>query len=151
MTQQRRFALHRAEPPRVYWGTNQGRYGYYCKECHRVIPNFEEVLIEEFLHQEGDRMRWLKIIEVYECGGDQLPDVEHAITQLDEDSSANSREHPAMLRAKQEARYDLRDETPGTAGTGPGAAERWCPHRHRRMTWVSPAKLRDGLRRGNPR
>lgn len=101
-----------------------------------MISSFEDLLIAEFLHQKGQWMRWLKIIDVYGGGGDQLPDVEHAITQLDEDGSANSREHRVMMRAKQETRYDLRDGTPGTARTGPGAVERWCPHRQRRMTWA---------------
>lgn len=74
-----------------------------------MISNLEDVLIEEFLHQEGDWMRGSKIIELGEVGGDQLPDVEHAVTQLDEDRSASSREDRAMLRAK-EALCDLRDE-----------------------------------------
>lgn len=93
----------------MYRGTTEGRHGYYCKACHHVISDFEDVLIEEFLHQEGGWMRWSKISEV------------------DEDRSASSREDRAMLRAKEtlrDLRVELREQpgrvvSGGTVGSSP--------------------------------
>lgn len=114
---------HKGSTPRMYRGTTQGRHGYYCKECHQVISNFEDVLVEEFLHQKGDWMRWSQITEVYEGGGDELPDVEHAISQLDDEiRTASSREDRERLRAKQEGLYDLRDDLREQPGQ---VVERW--------------------------
>lgn len=111
------------EPPRMWRGTTQGREGYSCPKCSQTISNFEDILIEEFLRQKGDWMRWSKVEEVYESGAQILPDIEHRLSELDElIRAAVDRKERTRLRHEQDALLDLRDEKRSEPGK---VVERW--------------------------
>lgn len=72
------------EPVRMWRGTAQGRHGYYCPECHQMLTNFEDVVVEEFLYQKGEHVRWSVVREVREGGSERLPEIEYRIREVAE-------------------------------------------------------------------
>lgn len=98
---------------RMHRGTNAGREGYHCPECHQAITNFESVVVDEFLRQKGERVRWSVMAEVHEGGAAVLPEIEHRLTELgaalqatDDDGEADrlTAEIANLRRMRREAR-----------------------------------------------
>lgn len=99
------------EPVRMWRGTIQGRDGYYCPECHHAISNFEHVVVEEFLRQKGERVRWTVVTDVYEGGAASIPEITARLDQLDRDiRETRDREQRRLLQDEQARLLDLRDE-----------------------------------------
>ncbi len=67
---------------RMHRGTVQGRPAYYCPVCYQAISSFEHVVVEEFLRQKGERVRWSVVEEVHEGGTALLPEIEHRMAEL---------------------------------------------------------------------
>jgi site-specific DNA recombinase len=67
---------------RMHRGTVQGRQGYYCPTCYMALSNFEGVLVDEFLRQKGEHVRWSVVEEVHEGGAALLPEIEHRMAEL---------------------------------------------------------------------
>lgn len=67
---------------RMHRGTRQGREGYACPVCYQVITNFESVVVDEFLRQKGERVRWSVVEEVHEGGAALLPEIENRLAEL---------------------------------------------------------------------
>lgn len=104
-------AEHGDKAPRMWRGTVQGRASYYCRECHAVISNFEEVVIEEFLRQKGERTRWSVVEETHEGGAALLPEIEQRLNELDKAiRDAAGRDERLRLQLQQSNLLDLRDE-----------------------------------------
>ncbi|MBT2549803.1 recombinase family protein [Arthrobacter sp. ISL-65] len=70
------------EPVRMHRGTTQGRPGYSCRSCYQTITKFEDYVIEEFLRQKGERVRWSLVREVHEGAAAMLPEIEHRLSEL---------------------------------------------------------------------
>lgn len=98
-------------PVRMWRGTIQGRPGYYCPECSQAISNFEHVVIEEFLRQKGERVRWSVVEEVLEGGAALIPEIEQRLDELDALlRQTRDRKERAALQDQQARLLDLRDE-----------------------------------------
>ncbi|GAB3875387.1 recombinase family protein [Terrabacter terrigena] len=98
-------------PVRMWRGTIQGRPGYYCPECSQAISNFEHVVVQEFLRQKGERVRWSVVEEVLEGGAALIPEIEHRLDELDTLlRQTRDREERARLQDEQARLLDLRDE-----------------------------------------
>lgn len=96
---------------RMHRGTTQGRPGYSCPSCHQSITNFEHVVVDEFLRQKGERVRWSVVKEVHEGGAALLPEIEHRLDELDDlIRQAPDRDSRLTLQAEQSNLLDLRDE-----------------------------------------
>ena len=67
---------------RMHRGTVNGRPGYTCPTCWQVLSHFEHVVIDEFLRQKGERVRWSVVEEVHEGGAALLPEIENRLTEL---------------------------------------------------------------------
>lgn len=85
------------EESRMHRGTRQGREGYACPVCYQVITNFESLVVDEFLLQKGERVRWSVVEEVHEGGAALLPEIENRLADLtaqlqatDDDAEADS-------------------------------------------------------------
>lgn len=116
------------EPQRMWRRSQNGAPAWYCGGCYQLISNIDSLLVEEFLHQKGDWVRWSKVTEVYEGGAAELPEVEHRLTELDDlIRDATNREDRTRLRAQQDDLYELRDELRQKPGE---VVERWSPSDH---------------------
>lgn len=114
---------HGTDLPRMRRKPRDGNDGYACPVCHQALSGFEPLVVEHFLEQKGDWMRWSKVIEEYEGGAEELPEVEHRLTELDElIRDAASREDRLRLRNEQDALFDERDRLRQMPGT---VVERW--------------------------
>lgn len=117
---------HDGEAVRMWRGTIQGRPGYYCPACHHAISNFEHVVVEEFLQQKGERVRWSVVEEVHEGGTAVLPEIELRLAELgtalqatdDDDEADDLTEKISTLRT---LRREARQQSP---------AVRHVPTRH---------------------
>lgn len=113
---------------RMHRGVRQGREGYMCPVCFRTITNFENVLIEEFLRQKGEHVRWSVVEEVHDGGAALLPEIENRLSELtaklrttddDEDADKLTEQIADMRAMRREARakaptvayVPVRDET----------------------------------------
>lgn len=108
------------EPVRMHRGTTQGRPGYSCPRCHQVISGkmFEPYVIEEFLRQKGEHVRWTPVREVHEGGAALLPEIERRLDELDQAIRVTKdRDERARLRDQHESLLDLRDEKQREAPT----------------------------------
>ena len=108
------------EPVRMHRGTTQSRPGYSCPRCHQVISGqtFEPYVIEEFLRQKGEHVRWTPVREVHEGGAALLPEIEHRLDELNAAIRATKdRDERARLREQEGALLDLRDEKQREAPT----------------------------------
>lgn len=123
------------EPVRMWRGTTQGRAGYNCPECHQTITGFEDVVVEEFLAQKGEHLRWRRVEEVHEGGAALLPEIEARLDELDGlIRNAPDRGMRRELQEQQANLLDLRDEkraeTPRVdyrwEGTDQSFAEDWA-------------------------
>lgn len=117
---------------RMWRGTIQGRPGYYCRKCHQVISNFEEIVVDEFLRVKGDDLRFTRIEEVYEGGS--VPEIQHRITEVllelgqTEDDEETAKLTAQLARLK-ELRRDARKATTTTVqevSEGDTYAEAWA-------------------------
>ncbi|WP_193608260.1 recombinase family protein [Nocardioides lijunqiniae] len=146
---------------RMHRGTTQGRPGYSCPSCHQSITNFEHVVVDEFLRQKGERVRWSVIEEVHEGGAALLPEIEHRLDELDDlIRLAPDRQARQTLQAEQGNLLDLRDdkraETPnvryvptrGTQAFGDDWTEAETVERKRAI--LDDAMERVWVRRGRP-
>lgn len=116
------------EPQRMWRSTTQGREGYSCPKCSQTISNFEDELIQHFLEMKGDWVRWSKVVEVYEGGADDLPEIEHRLQELDQMiREAPTRGERSRLRDEQDALLDLRDQKRQEPGA---VVERWSESDH---------------------
>jgi site-specific DNA recombinase len=96
------------------------RHGYTCPKCYQTITSFEHLVIKEFLHQKGERVRWTRVEKVYEGGAAMLPEIEHRLAELtsalqatDDDERADAlTEQISRLRA---IRREKREETPNVS------------------------------------
>ncbi|KQQ43087.1 hypothetical protein ASF50_03575 [Nocardioides sp. Leaf307] len=96
---------------RMHRGTTQGRPGYACPSCHQSVTNFEHVVVDEFLRQKGEHVRWSVVEEVYEGGATLLPEIEHRLDELDDlIRQAPNRDTRQSLQVEQGNLLDLRDE-----------------------------------------
>lgn len=99
------------EPQRMHRGTNEGRGGYKCPKCFMTITNFEDVVVEEFLREKGDRLRWRRVEVVHDGGAAVLPEIERRLDELDVlIREAKDRAARAELQAQQAELLDRRDE-----------------------------------------
>lgn len=89
---------------RMHRGTSEGRPCYYCPTCHQVISNFEHLLVEEFLRQKGEHVRWSMVEEVHEGGAALLPEIEHRMVELTDLLRATDDEEEADSYSQQLAR-----------------------------------------------
>lgn len=111
------------EPVRMHRGTTQGRPGYSCPACHQTLSAFEDAVVEEFLAQKGEQLRWRRVEEVHEGGAALLPEIERRLDELDDlIRNAPDREERARLQAEQGRLLDLRDEKRAEA---PVVSYRW--------------------------
>ena len=82
-----------------------------ARRATRPSRNFEHVVVEEFLRQKGERVRWTVVEEVHEGGAALLPEIEHRLDELDElIRQAPDRDARQRLQAEQGNLLDLRDE-----------------------------------------
>lgn len=65
---------------RMWRGTVRGRAGYYCKKCHQVISNMEDVVVQEFLRAKGDDMPFSRVEEVRDAGS--VAEIQHRMQEL---------------------------------------------------------------------
>lgn len=101
---------------RMWRGTVQGRPGYNCPVCYQSISNFEQVLIDEFLQQKGEHVRWSVVEEVHEGGAAMLPEIEHRLTELEKEiREIRDRDARRALQDQQATLLDLRDEAEASA------------------------------------
>lgn len=70
------------KPVRMHRGTTQGRPGYSCRSCYQTITKFEDYVIDEFLRQKGERVRWSVVREVHEGAAAMLPEIERRLSEL---------------------------------------------------------------------
>ncbi len=102
---------HDGEAVRMWRGTIQGRPGYYCPTCHHAISNFEHVVVDEFLRQKGERVRWSVVEEIHEGGAALLPEIELRLDELDDlIRQAPDRATRQHLQNEQSNLLDLRAE-----------------------------------------
>jgi site-specific DNA recombinase len=95
---------------RMHRAATENREGYSCPKCHMLITNFESVVVDEFLRQKGERVRWTRVEEVHEGGAALLPEIEHRLDELDRlIRDAADRDTRARLQAEQSNLLDLRD------------------------------------------
>ena len=104
---------------RMHRGTTQGRPGYSCPSCHQTITSFEQLVVEEFLRQKGERVRWTPVTEVEEGGAIDLPEIELRIAELrdaqnatDDDDVYDDAEE--QIRALRKLRREAREASPKT-------------------------------------
>ncbi|GAA5033958.1 recombinase family protein [Terrabacter aeriphilus] len=103
---------------RMWRGTVQGRPSYSCPVCYQAISNFEQVVIDEFLRQKGDWVRWSVVEEVHEGGAAMLPEIEHRLTELEKEiRDTRDRAARRALQDQQASLLDLRDEAEASAPT----------------------------------
>lgn len=108
---------------RMHRGTSDGRHGYNCPVCYQTITNFEDVVVAEFLHQKGERVRWSVVETVHEGGAALLPEIEHRLDELDQlIRDAPDRDTRQRLQAEQSNLLDVRDEKRAEA---PQVVQRW--------------------------
>lgn len=153
---------HDGEPVRMWRGTIQGRPGYYCPSCHHAISNFEHVVVDEFLRQKGEHVRWSVVEEVHEGGAALLPEIELRLSELgaelqatDDDDEADSlTEQIAALR---KLRREAREQTPvvrmvPTRDTTQSFGEDWdeADSDEERRAILGDALERIWVRRGRP-
>ncbi|TFV78380.1 recombinase family protein [Blastococcus sp. CT_GayMR19] len=101
---------HGADGVRMHRCTVNGRPGYTCPECSQSISNFEPLVVEEFLRQKGERVRWTRVEKVYEGGAALLPEIEHRLDELDQlIRQVTDREQRRELQEQQSTLLDLRD------------------------------------------
>lgn len=95
---------------RMHRAATESRKGYSCPKCHMLITNFEPLVVDEFLRQKGERVRWTRVESVYEGGAAVLPEIEHRLAELAllEDAAAD-RETRTRLQEEKNNLYDLRD------------------------------------------
>lgn len=96
---------------RMHRAATESRQGYSCPKCHMLITNFEPVVVDEFLRQKGERVRWTRVEEVHEGGAAVLPEIEHRLDELDRlIRDAADRDTRSRLQAEQSNLLDLRDQ-----------------------------------------
>lgn len=96
---------------RMWRGTIQKRPAYYCPVCQHAISNFEHVVVDEFLRQKGERVRWSVVEEVHEGGAALLPEIELRLNELDDlIRQAPDRAERQRLQQEQSNLLDLRDD-----------------------------------------
>jgi site-specific DNA recombinase len=101
---------HVGDGVRMHRCTVNGRPGYTCPECSQSISNFEPLVVEEFLRQKGERVRWTRVEQVHEGGAALLPEIEHRLDELDHlIRQATDRETRRELQDQQGTLLDLRD------------------------------------------
>lgn len=100
-------------PARMWRGNANGRPAYYCPECRQVISDLDDFVIDEFLRQKGEHVRWSVMQEVHEGGMALLPEIEQRMGELatqlratDDDSEAERLEGQIsnLRRMRREAR-----------------------------------------------
>lgn len=102
---------HGGEPVRMHRCTTGGRPGFKCPKDYATITNIEDVIVQEFLRQKGERLRWRRVEVVHEGGAALLPEIEARLDELDDlIRSAPTREARAALQAQQGELLDARDE-----------------------------------------
>lgn len=101
---------HGGDGVRMHRGTVNGRHGYNCPKCGQSISNFEHLVVDEFLRQKGDRVRWTRVEQIHEGGAALLPEIEHRLDELDQlIRQATDREKRRELQDQQANLLDLRD------------------------------------------
>lgn len=99
------------EPQRMHRGTTAGREGFKCPKCHQTITSFEDLVVEEFLAQKGDRLRWRRVEVLLDGGAAVLPEIERRLDELDVlIREANGRAERLALQRQQGELLDRRDE-----------------------------------------
>lgn len=94
-------------------GRFDGRAGYNCPICRQTITGLDRLVIEEFLYQKGERVRWTRVTVRYVDGG-VLPELERRIEELGQAITEASAAERATLRAEQDRLLDMRDEKRAT-------------------------------------
>lgn len=109
---------------RMHRGTVQGRPGYYCPQCHMSISNWEHVVVEEFLRQKGERVRFTPITEVHEGGTALLPEIELRIKELEDQQDATDVDDEEYDRLGEQIKA-LRSMRKEARAAAPAVSHRW--------------------------
>jgi len=95
---------------RMHRAATESRHGYSCPKCHMLITNFEPVVVDEFLRQKGERVRWTRVESVYDGGAAVLPEIEQRLAELAVlEDEATDRATRTRLQQEKNNLYDLRD------------------------------------------
>lgn len=129
------------EPVRMHRGTTQGRPSFNCPTCYQTISNFEDAVVDEFLAQKGEWVRWTRVEEVHEGGAALLPEIEHRLDELDGAiRTAPDRATRRALQDEQDALLDLRDEK---RAESPAVTYRWDETGHFGEDWAAAETVED--------
>lgn len=119
---------------RMWRGTVQKRPAYSCPKCHQTISKLDPYVIEQFLYQKGDWHRWSVTEEVFEPGGEILPEIEQRLTELgaalqatDDDAEAETitEQMAGLRRLRREKRRERPKRTFQPTRTEYTFAEDW--------------------------
>ena len=107
------------EPVRMWRGTagSPAQPAYSCPECFHTMTNVEPLVVEAFLTERGDQVRWTRLEEVHEGGAALLPEIAQRLSELGEELvNATADRVPALL-AEMASLKERQEEAKGQPGT----------------------------------